>query len=364
MIDALVKGGPRTCTRLTSMLVSALASLLRDGWEPHEIVRVVRKRAGLTASKIIAMPLIEAVGCCDENDRLSWGKQLSLLNGNARLDPSLHSWASDLDGGIAALGLLDHLPPMPNLGPAGQNHSDNAGPQDRQILTKVRGLLAKAESTEFPEEADALMAKAQELMTRHCIDKALVDGNGDGSDLPRLETRRCWLDDPYVDAKVVLLSVVARANRCRSVGSPEIGMSTLVGHPDDVEVTELLFTSLLVQAIHRITSLSSDPIQAASYRKPSFRRSFLVAYAYRIGRRLAEVSQATVKNIDEHEGGRFLPVLAKREEAVDEAVEMLFGDLTSYEVSARNSHGFAAGVAAADMAELVMSEGLESAAKL
>lgn len=29
---------------------------------------------------------------------------------------------------------------------------------------KVRGLLAKAESTEFPEEAEALTAKAQQLM--------------------------------------------------------------------------------------------------------------------------------------------------------------------------------------------------------
>jgi hypothetical protein len=39
----------------------------------------------------------------------------------------------------------------------------------------VRALLAKAESTTYPEEADALTAKAQELMARHSIDRAMLD---------------------------------------------------------------------------------------------------------------------------------------------------------------------------------------------
>ncbi|MFE3753475.1 DUF2786 domain-containing protein [Nocardia tengchongensis] len=33
----------------------------------------------------------------------------------------------------------------------------------------VRGLLAKAESTSLPEEAEALSAKAQELMTKYAL---------------------------------------------------------------------------------------------------------------------------------------------------------------------------------------------------
>ncbi|MEV0693636.1 DUF2786 domain-containing protein [Streptomyces sp. NPDC050388] len=36
-------------------------------------------------------------------------------------------------------------------------------------------MPAKAESTEFPEEAEALTAKAQQLTTRHNIDAALSD---------------------------------------------------------------------------------------------------------------------------------------------------------------------------------------------
>ena len=46
---------------------------------------------------------------------------------------------------------------------------------DRRVLDRVRGLLTKAESTEFPAEAEALTAKAQELMARHSIEQAMVE---------------------------------------------------------------------------------------------------------------------------------------------------------------------------------------------
>ncbi|EOD65931.1 DUF2786 domain-containing protein [Amycolatopsis vancoresmycina] len=53
-----------------------------------------------------------------------------------------------------------------------------AGPVDGDVL---RALLAKAESSSFPEEAEALSAKAQELMTRHALDRVLVTA---GPELP------------------------------------------------------------------------------------------------------------------------------------------------------------------------------------
>ena len=34
-------------------------------------------------------------------------------------------------------------------------------PGDDRVLRRIRGLLAKAESTEFPDEAESLTAKAQ-----------------------------------------------------------------------------------------------------------------------------------------------------------------------------------------------------------
>ena len=45
---------------------------------------------------------------------------------------------------------------------------------DEKKLSRVRALLAKAESSSFPEEAEALSAKAQELMTRHALDRERI----------------------------------------------------------------------------------------------------------------------------------------------------------------------------------------------
>ena len=42
-----------------------------------------------------------------------------------------------------------------------------------RILDKVRALLAKAESTQYAEEAAAYTAKAQELIATHAIDIAV-----------------------------------------------------------------------------------------------------------------------------------------------------------------------------------------------
>ena len=88
------------------------------------------------------------------------------------------------------------------------------------VLDKVRALLAKAESTTFDAEAEAFTAKAQELMARHRIDRAVFEARehrhraggtrsvaGSGS------------SDPYADAKAMLLANVADANGCRRCGA-------------------------------------------------------------------------------------------------------------------------------------------------
>lgn len=41
------------------------------------------------------------------------------------------------------------------------------------MLDKIRALLAKAESTQFPEEAQALTAKATELIAKYGLEEAI-----------------------------------------------------------------------------------------------------------------------------------------------------------------------------------------------
>src|SRR5262249_11766348 len=127
--------------------------------------------------------------------------------------------------------------------PTGSPFADTADPR---ILDKVRALLAKAESTGFAEEAEALTAKAQQLMARHSIDEALLAAREGARDEPA--GCRVGIDSPYELAKASLLDVVAGANRCRSVWAKSLGFATVIGFQPDLDAVELLYTSLLVQA--------------------------------------------------------------------------------------------------------------------
>ena len=210
-------------------------------------------------------------------------------------------------------------------------------------------LLAKAESTEFPDEAEALSAKAQELMNRHAFERALLD-----ADTQRQQTAtsiRLWLDSPYVDAKSHLVAAIARANRCRAVFYSKLGFVAVVGEEMDLEITELLSTSLLVQATRAMVAEGSQVSRAGTSRTRSFRQSFLVAYATRIGERLDE---AGTRAHDPAEDARLLPVLAKRSRVVEETFAAMFSHTVQRSVSATNGAGWHAGRAAADRADLTV----------
>ncbi len=129
--------------------------------------------------------------------------------------------------------------------------AENPNPGDDRALRRIRGLLAKAESTEFPDEAESLTAKAQELMTRHAVDAALLEAGPSPTDGRAVDTRRVHVQDPYVRAKMQLLAAVAEANDVRVVWYSSLGIANLVGGRADLAAVELLFTSLLLQVAQR-----------------------------------------------------------------------------------------------------------------
>jgi hypothetical protein len=161
---------------------------------------------------------------------------------------------------------------------------------------------------------------------------------------------RVSIDDPYANAKSHLLHGVALANRCRAVYAPALGFSTLLGHEIDVDTVELLYSSLLVQATTAMVAAGRHVDWAGRSRTRSFRQSFLLAYATRIAARLKEANQAMVA--EAQAGTNLLPVLASRENAVEEAVAKAFPRLSRNRASATNQAGWAAGTAAANVASL------------
>ncbi len=258
---------------------------------------------------------------------------------------------------ITTLLVLPEIPAVPSEGAPGATGIGDTQPADRRravVLERVRGLLRKAESTTFEAEAEALTAKAQQLITRHAIDEVLLGvgapdtGGGPG-------VHRILLDDPYLSAKSVLVHVVASANRCRSVFSRDLGWCTVVGFPDDLAAVELLVASLLTQATAAMGRLGSQRDRAGRVRTRSFRRAFLEGFAVRIGQRLQTVGEQTLAQTQD--GQSALPVLASRALAVQQATDELFSRTHRMRSRPVDPRGWAAGAAAADLAALDTAAG-------
>ncbi len=262
-----------------------------------------------------------------------------------------------LDVVLAVLRPLDRIHKLPVIVPAPASHAaQQAAHQeastagiDPKVLARVRALLAKAESTAFPEEAEALSAKAQDLMNRHALEHAVVQG--EQAQKVGVITVRLWLDGPYVTAKTLLVQAVASANRARSISLRGTDVVSIVGHESDLDAVQILVTSLLVQAGRAMAAEGRTAGSGGHARSRSFRQSFLVAYAGRIGERLQETAE---DGVQEAADDRLLPVLAARAAAVDDAVADTFGELSATSVAGRDRAGQEAGRAAADAATLTL----------
>ena len=159
-----------------------------------------------------------------------------------------------------------------------------------RMLETIRGLLAKAESSEFAPEADVFTAKAQELMAAHSIEMAMIDDRSRRAVGAEPTSRRIRVDRPYTEPKVHILAAAAQANNCEVIWSRHDGVATIFGFDHDLTALELLYTSLLIQATRAMTSEGSQTDWSGRNRTRSFRRSFLMGYANRIGWRLREAT--------------------------------------------------------------------------
>lgn len=359
----------------------AVAQMVRGAWEagwtPLDVVELGRRRLDPPVQVYLAETIV------DESRRYSpamvhprWREAVATIaaahpderaagTSHLREHATSHglSRAVALVVALRALGLLCSLPRMERMLPLpGESRHRVAQPAaaevDQKALSRVRALLAKAESTEFPDEAEALSAKAQELMSRYALHQAVLDHDSGHEQVAG--GRRLWLDAPYIDAKAVLVQEVGSANRVRMVWSSGFGFATILGADADLDSVELLVTSLLVQANRAMLAAGRQTTRSGTSRTRSFRQSFLVAYASRIGERLSAATSTATAEVDAEIGtraevaadSRLLPVLAARSQAVDELIERLFPTVVQRGVSVSNHAGWSAGRAAADLAQL------------
>ncbi|GGU30040.1 DUF2786 domain-containing protein [Streptomyces lavendofoliae] len=311
------------------------------GWQPADVVRLVRRDLDEHHVRLVA-GLITAEVRAYRQLPPRWAAQVAGL-GDTDWRADRFSYATAV---LELYRLLARLPAIEPVGPAPGGAPPHAAPAhgEPRMLGRIRALLAKAEATGFPEEAEALTAKAQELMARYSLDEAALAARTHSPEEPG--ALRIGVEAPYETARAILLDAVASANRCRAVWNEAFGFSTVVGFEPDLEVVELLYTSLLVQGTGAMTKAEAEQRAAGRKRTKTFRQSFLLAYAHRLGDRLASTSERVTAGEPS-----LLPVLAARDVAVTDRADRMFPETTTTRVrGATDEAGWHHGTAAADRA--------------
>ncbi|MFJ8198773.1 DUF2786 domain-containing protein [Streptomyces sp. NPDC096152] len=360
---SLLAADPAADAELARRGQEFVAAAWRRGWQPADVVRIVRRELDEAHLRLLS-ELVRAQAPADRPRGRRWAAQLDELirEEPARTDRFTHATAV-----LELYRLLLRLPTLealdePGAGAgagagSGSGRGSEGGPErgtradaerapgtGSRMLTRIRALLAKAEATGFPEEAEALSAKAQELMARHSIDEALLASRAQARDAPG--ACRIGVEPPYEQAKAVLLDAVATANHCRAVWNEPFGFSTVVGFEADLEAVEILYTSLLVQATTAMTRAEAAQRAGGRKRTKTFRQSFLAAYAHRIGTRLAAAAETQVTE-------DLLPVLASRDVAVTDRLDRLFPETTTTRLrGVSDVDGWTEGAQAADRAQM------------
>lgn len=347
-------------------IVSWLRRMWSTGWHPMDIARLVGTGRD---KRVMLRAVVDGIAL----DRLDWHPNAGQIWTNQADDLGATAIGWDRDrpywpqlgqrlavsdwevrSAAAMIEMLTELPertqPAFEATPDKPGWTTDSGEADTGVLARVRALLAKAESTEYDHEAEAFSAKAQELIARHSIDLALL---ADEVDIPG--GRRIYIDPPYARAKYTLLANVADANTCRCVWNDGLATATLVGHRGDVHMSELLFSSLLLQGTAAVIAAGSQTDGWGGNSTRSWRNAFWHGFAHRIGQRLAQAGRDARAQHDIETGNESLPVVAARRDAVDNAVEDMFPNLGSLRTSLSNGEGLRAGEQFANRADLSTS---------
>ena len=163
-----------------------------------------------------------------------------------------------------------------------------------KLLDRVRKLLAKAEDESCtPPEAQALTAKAAELMAKYGIDRALLAAVRPETDAP--SSRLLDIDNPWGRVKAHLLCGLGSALRCQCIMlTTRTGLRIhMFGYASDIERTDLLYTSVLIQMWH---GLAGAQVPEWSRSPRAWRRSWLLGFAAAVTARVRTAEQAAQAN--------------------------------------------------------------------
>lgn len=222
---------------------------------------------------------------------------------------------------------------------------DRLAPPADSVLDKVRKLLAKAEATDNPNEAEAFSAKAAELIAAHRISPERLRRRGPGDELA---IRAVVIGrGAYVRARLALLGAVAGAHDCEVVfeSGPHGAVALVAGFGDDLDMTLVLYESLHLQAAGQLATIRRSTAAATQ----RWRRSFLFGFASRVGDLLGTAKRHADADAQVNgPSGSLLPDLPGRADQVRQFAARSFGRVVKASApAAANAGGWAEGHRAA-----------------
>jgi Protein of unknown function (DUF2786) len=157
------------------------------------------------------------------------------------------------------------------------------------MLTKIRALLAKAEAEGCtPPEAEALTAKAAELMAKYGIDQAKLAAERPGTDY--VMNSVIEIPNPWARVRSHLLGGIVLAMRGQAIRLRKNGTTVrlhIFGYCSDLDRAELLYTSLLVQAARGLAA-ELPPWNLHGPQLAAWRRSWMLGFASVVIRRVQD----------------------------------------------------------------------------
>lgn len=228
---------------------------------------------------------------------------------------------------------------------------------ENKRLDAIRGLLALAENQAGTPEGEAASERANSMMIKYQVNAALLDATADKPDYI-VTDHVITVHAPYAKTKASLINNVANVLGVKIVQLHSYDRSvtplSVIGFSKDIELLEMLYTSLLVQSQLEMARAERDGMWDAWGRKinaKTWRTSFQYGYVMRVTARLSSIYKAAV---DETPGTGL--VLVDRSKEVDLAVKNKFEKLRKTPGgSARSAAGYGAGQKAANKADLGQS---------
>lgn len=167
------------------------------------------------------------------------------------------------------------------------------------VTDKIAKLLALAEASTNPEEAEAFTEKAETLMLQYGIEQAQVAARRPGDKKEEILIEHIRFDNPFYQPLGMLGSCVAPAFSIKGYRS-EAGNKKvhiwLVGHKTDVEQAATLVRSLVIQAEYAANYWwkTEGDKSLSSWNAFVQKRQFIYAFGSGVRERLSEVRNRVV----------------------------------------------------------------------